>query len=238
MCVSAQLQIEFEAGQRWHNRRVTEEIFGRKPIYAASCFDRPAWPVITAQEPDTLQLMNWCYLPPHAASEPIKFIAEYSTYNAKCENVYTGRLYRHAMEQRHRCLIPVTGFYEHRHVGKLRIPYLVQPIDGGVWFFAGIYNAESRTYAIVTTEANDLMAQIHNARKRQPVILPPGFQEQYLENDFDADTFPRFCAPMPHQVMQYHTVSKLLTARGVDRNVPAVAEPFAYPEVPPIELAA
>lgn len=238
MCVSMQLVIEFDHFGAAANRRILEEVQRLTPYHSASVFDRPAWPVVTAQEPAVVQAMQWGYLPPHAQGDPVKFIAAFGTYNARCENVYTGKLYRDAMEQKLRCLVPVTGFYEHRHVGKLKVPYLIRPTSGGIWWFAGIYQPATRTFSLVTTEANDLMRQIHNSAARQPLILPEGYAQAYLESDFDEKSFTDFAVPLPHQVMQYHTVSKLLTARGVDRNVPEVSAPFTYEGLPPIELAA
>jgi putative SOS response-associated peptidase YedK len=33
---------------------------------------------------------------------------------------------------------------------------------------------------MVTTAANDLMAEIHNTKKRMPVILPPDYESHWL----------------------------------------------------------
>ena len=45
-----------------------------------------------------------------------------------------------------------------------------------------------KSYSIVTTEANELMAEIHNNKKRMPVILEPDQEENWLKgeeiNDF------------------------------------------------------
>ena len=51
--------------------------------------------------------------------------------------------------------------------------------DNELFTFAGLYsdwknpltNQIIRTYTIITTEANELMAQIHNSKKRMPVVL-------------------------------------------------------------------
>jgi putative SOS response-associated peptidase YedK len=73
-----------------------------------------------------------------------------------------------------RCLIPASGFYEWKAVGKAKVPHFVRPIGGGIFIFAGISSewagpdGELETGAIVTTEANSLIQPIHN---RMPVIL-------------------------------------------------------------------
>ena len=239
MCVNMQLTLEFDHFGVAANKRILDEVQRRwERKWSASTFDRPLWPVVTAQEPDVVQAMQWGYLPPHVESDPVKFIATYGTYNARCENVYTGKLYAEAMQQKLRCLVPVTGFYEHRHVGKLRIPYLIQPKESAFWYFAGIYNAATRTFSVVTTEANELMRQIHNSAARQPLILPGGFAEAYLEKVFDDNRFVDSAEHSPHHSELFRTGFKLLTARGVDRNVPEVAAEFVYEGLPPIGLAA
>jgi putative SOS response-associated peptidase YedK len=62
--------------------------------------------------------------------------------------------------------------------------------------FAGIYNQwvnkltgeTLNTFAMLTTEANPLMAEIHNSKKRMPVILTPQNESLWLaginKNDF------------------------------------------------------
>lgn len=237
VCYTAQLQLEVDAlAVKW-NKRILAEVRGIQKYYMASAFDRPQWPIVTAQQPEDLQAYQWGFVPPWA-KDPQKIAM--STGNARVEEVFSKSTYREAAEEGWRCLVPVTGFYEHRHVsnGKLKIPYILRPKYGELWYLGGIYHPATKTYSILTTEANDLMAQIHNSAKRQPVIIAPVFHEAFLHDRFDQKQLADFCAPMPSEVMDYHTVSKLLTQKGVDRNVPAVAEPFDYPGLPPIHLAA
>ena len=78
-----------------------------------------------------------------------------------------------------RCIIPVKGFYEWQHVGNDKIPWYIYHSENEILSLAGIYDDWTETttgeifttFSIVTTEANDLMAEIHNSGKRMPVIL-------------------------------------------------------------------
>lgn len=81
-----------------------------------------------------------------------------------------------------RCLVIVDGFYEWQwldKVGKSKQKYLITHKQDEPFAFAGLYNDWlnpatgdiRRTYTIVTTEANELMAEIHNNKKRMPVSL-------------------------------------------------------------------
>ncbi|MFN8331942.1 MAG: SOS response-associated peptidase family protein [Saprospiraceae bacterium] len=39
------------------------------------------------------------------------------------------------------------------------------------------------TYALLTTEANELMSVIHNSKKRMPVIVRPDEYDKWLDNE-------------------------------------------------------
>jgi putative SOS response-associated peptidase YedK len=74
--------------------------------------------------------------------------------------------------------------------------------------FAGLYNDWlnpatgdiRRTYTIVTTEANELMAVIHNNKKRMPVSLTPEREELWLNGveteEFKNDSIDLLATPV------------------------------------------
>lgn len=75
-----------------------------------------------------------------------------------------------------------------RSEGKQKQKYLIQPKDQDIFAFAGIYsnwrnpqiNHLISSYSILTTEANELMSEIHNNKKRMPVILKKEDWNQWL----------------------------------------------------------
>lgn len=76
-------------------------------------------------------------------------------------------------------IIPVSGFYEWRHFKKKTYPYFIHPEDLSFFQLAGIWEEWTdketgeikRTCSIITTAENPLMEQIHNTKKRMPLIL-------------------------------------------------------------------
>lgn len=116
---------------------------------------------------------------------------KFTTLNATGENLFERKTYKQAAEKR-RCLVPVTGFFEWRHYrpeGAKKdqaYPYYIEA--GELAMLAGIWqpwtDQESgetiNTMSIVTTEANELMRQIHNTKLRMPTILTPELQEEWL----------------------------------------------------------
>jgi putative SOS response-associated peptidase YedK len=125
--------------------------------------------------------LHWGLIPSRAKDKKIA----YSTINAKAETVATKPAFRSAYKKR-RCLVIADGFYEWRTEGKAKLPMLFQ-VDGGEPFaFAGLWEwwgggdkpVESCT--ILTTEPNELAAQVHN---RMPVILDKEDYEAWLSGE-------------------------------------------------------
>ncbi len=103
--------------------------------------------------------------------------------------------YRSAWRNSRRCLIPATGFYEWQVVGNdgPKQPWHIQHKTQTIMSLAGLweqgYTDDGEVYescTIVTTEANELMAEIHNTNKRMPVIVDPEDREVWLSEDHDA----------------------------------------------------
>lgn len=75
-----------------------------------------------------------------------------------------------------RCIVLADGFYEWMPspTGKGRkVPFFIHAKDGGPLALAGLYAAAKdgtpRSFALLTTEANALVARVHD---RMPVIIP------------------------------------------------------------------
>ena len=112
--------------------------------------------------------------------------------NARAETVAEKPSFRNAFRHR-RCLVPMNGFFEWQKRGIYKKPYFIALGDKRVMAVAGLWErwegaggppVESCT--LLTTEANELIAPMHN---RMPVIVAPGNFELWLnvpEQDFAA----------------------------------------------------
>ena len=174
--------------------------------------------------------------------------------NAKGENLFVndkGRLsmYREGALNG-RCLVLSSGFYEWKHIpviGKKgqelkqtqKIPYRIGVANDSEYFFmAGVsreWTNENReqsadTFAIVTTKANDLMQQIHNTKKRMPVILPENLAYEWLFGKLDEKRITEIATTQyPSNEMSACSISKdFITALNHQ-------EPFEYADLPPLE---
>ena len=111
--------------------------------------------------------------------------AGFSTINAKAETLTTSPVFREPF-QRRRCLVPAEWFYEWAKTGpKTKQPYAIALKDHSLFAFAGLWERwkdkatgqRIETYAIVTTDPNELMEPLHD---RMPVILAPKDYERWL----------------------------------------------------------
>ena len=122
-------------------------------------------------------------------------IPKYSTANARSETMTSAASYRAAWRNGRRCLIPATGFYEWQVIGNGRPkqPWHIWHKSQTIMSLAGLwengYTDDGEVYescTIVTTEANELMAKIHNTSKRMPVIVDPDDRDTWLSKDHDS----------------------------------------------------
>jgi putative SOS response-associated peptidase YedK len=172
----------FEAGQReLLTRFQIEQVVEQLPI-SFNVVPGMTMPVVVRESPNRLELMEWGFLPrwakePRGVRRPI---------NARAETVATTPMFRNAFRSQ-RCLVPARGFYEWQQTPSGKQPYWIRLPGGELFGFAGLWEAwrdrhgeEVRSYTIITTAPNELMAPIHN---RMPVILPRDAEELWLNPD-------------------------------------------------------
>ena len=166
---------------------VVNDLLNFQPGEHYNGFAYPKTPVITNKEPQSIQQLQWGLIPHWAKDDTIK---QY-TLNAKIETLTEKPSFRNSVNQR--CLVIADGFYEWQWLdakGKQKQKYLIGLPDNELFAFAGIWaewvSTETgeikRTYSIVTTEASGIMREIHNSKKRMPVILTPHNEQLWLQN--------------------------------------------------------
>ncbi|MBL8849492.1 MAG: SOS response-associated peptidase [Planctomycetaceae bacterium] len=137
--------------------------------------------------------------------------------NARGDTVAVKPAFRSAFKKR-RCLIAADGFYEWQALEGRKQPHHIRLRDGRPFAFAGLWErwGDIESCAIITTEANDLIATIHD---RMPVILPPDAWDAWLMPDGGNTELLR---PYPPEEMELHPVS--LTVNNPRNDTPACLE--------------
>lgn len=163
------------------------------------------------------------------------------TFNARGETILDKPSFR-APARKRRCLVPVDGFFEWRSANGRKYPYFVHRTDGAPFALAGLWDTwavpetggELCTFTVVTTEANPLMAAVHNTKKRMPVILPRAAEAAWLDLRLPETEISGLCAPYPDTDLEAHPVSRLASDARAERDRAEVVEPAQYPDLPPL----
>lgn len=207
--------------------------------YIVNGFDHPFMPVITNDNPENISFFKWGFLPSTVESQEQanEFLGKYNTLNAKSEEASNSYLYGESFNNR-RCLVLCSGFFEWRKVKKDKIPYYITLKDDEMFVFAGIWNETkdkngqtTKTFSILTVEANELMATVHNTKKRMPLILSPESASQWLRNDITEDELNSIIKPIPSDNLKAHSIKKFMPAQAKNLNTSDLIAYYNYPEV-------
>ena len=207
-----------------------------RPSYYYHAFGLPAIPAICSVNPSRIQLLKWGLIPAWTKSIDEANIIRYRTFNARSESITTKPSFSSSFRSK-RCIIPVKGFFEWQHVGNEKIPWYVYHAENEVLSIAGLYDdwIENNTgevfstFSIVTTEANDLMAHIHNSGKRMPVILDKHSESRWVDLSTSPTDALNLLYPSPSEILKAHTISPLINDRSSNRNTPELIQPYNYP---------
>jgi len=94
--------------------------------------------------------------------------------------------------------------------------------------FAGIYNTIDRdfyTCSIITSEANDFFAEVHNKKKGMPLVLEPNFEGEWLNPNLNDNGIQEILdTGFMREPFKAHPVTKDLYKRGIDTNTPKILE--------------
>jgi len=146
--------------------------------------------------------------------------------NARADRLQESPAFRGAFEER-RCIVPADGFFEWVGEKRDRRPIWYHRLDRGLIFFAGLYESWrvkpgewQRTFTIVTTGPNDVIAPVHD---RMPVILPPERVDDWLTPSTKPADLMALLVPAPNTLLEPTFVSP--RANSVKNDDPGVLEP-------------
>jgi len=213
--------------------------FDRK--YHAGAFDNPKLPVITNENPEQVDLFNWGLIPFWVKDIKSAEQIRERTANARCETIFEKPSFRHLAGKKH-CLVISDGFFEWRWYNGKNYPYYIYLKNHEPFAMAGLWdswinkstNEEIKTYTIITTDANPLMAMIHNKKKRMPVILKKEDYKTWIDKNIGKEQTMNLLQPFEQNEMDAYTISKLITAKEENPNVPDVLKPFQYNSLEPL----
>lgn len=163
-------------------------------------------PTILQHSPNHVEMMYWGLIPfwEEKKEKPKGLI------NIR-DDTLINKSWGHKYLQFQRCLVPATGFYEWKRTQNEKIPYNFKLKDEKYFSFAGLYseveNKEGsvRCYAIITTDANEIMKSVHS---RMPVILSKEDENIWLNPDnVEIDQLKKMLKPYSSDKMEKYPIS-------------------------------
>jgi len=162
-------------------------------------------PTILNANPYVITVSAWGFRPEWADWRDVTPVI-----NARAETVASKPYFWQAFQTK-RCLVLADGFYEWQRTGKGKRPYRITLKTGEPFAFAGLWSmgrdGQGRpwsTFAMITTEANRLVAQIHN---RMPVILHPEDEAIWLNPEASPAQVQACLKPYPASLLRMTPVS-------------------------------
>lgn len=136
-------------------------------------------PVVTKQNKnEVINLFKWGF--------PINKGKNSCLINARGETLHQKVTFMNLLMNK-RCLIPASGFYEWKTVGKTKHKYVIKPQVKDFFYMAGLYNTfidlqgnPYTSFVIITTEANEQISSIHH---RMPLILSKAEEKERWVNN-------------------------------------------------------
>ncbi len=225
-----------EVAQRYNIKVIPELQFN--PIFHSSGFVYPNWLTITNFNNDSIELMSWGLIPKWAQSREKANEIKSMTLNAMSETAFEKPSFKDSFKT-NRCLIPSTGFFEWKEVGGKKYPYFIYDKSSEIFSMAGIWQEWVdkitgeifKTFSILTKPANKLMAEIHNTKKRMPVILPIEVEKTWINSNLNVEQMKEILNENYTLNLEARTISKTITAKGINTNVPEISNPFYYQEL-------
>lgn len=200
-----------------------------------------------------VHMMEWGCIPYYIQDE-MQFVRQRaSMLNARSERILNDPASYWFKIRERRCLIPVSGIYEHREIRgwSKKVPYYISIKEAPVFFLPGLYSVAELpdldtgelikrfSFTMVTRAANNLMQQIHNSGNnagRMPLFLPLNMAHEWLGN-LNEERYRQLLAyEMPNDALNYHTV---FTIRGSKPHPQQKQknEPYTWAKLPELHTS-
>ena len=176
-----------------------------------------------------------------------------SMVNARSEKILEDkRSFWHRIRKT-RCLVPVTGIYEHREIAgwKNKVPYHISLKGRDMFSLPGLYHYNTKMpsdpetgemrgmFTLITRAANGVMRQIHNGgpnAHRMPLFLPEDLERQWLDPNLGDEGIAKILGyEMPSDQIVYDPVFSIRGRSPRPDGMPKNAH-YEWAGLPEVEI--
>lgn len=200
--------------------------------YHVSGFDQPLLPVTLTSDPASITEARWKLLPfwVKTEAEGKKYA---NTLNADCSGIFEKKSYAPFI-LKNKGLLYVDGFYEPHKVAGVKETenYFIYQPDHSVFTLGIVYapwtdketGEHLMTFSVITVPANPLLEEIHNVKKRMPLVIPETSRQGWLDAKTKEET-AAFFQPYDGELMAHKTI-RVTGLHGRDTNTAEIQQPI------------
>lgn len=227
MCYHVATPSQTKLKKKYPKKDIT---YNEKEIYHVSGFVRPYLPVELNQDKGVIKAARWKLLPfwVKTEAEADKYA---NTLNADGDTIFEKASYKSYIKK-YRGLLYVNGFYEpHKVKGQKETDnYYIYTPQKEIFTLGVVYSEwtdqetgeQYPTFSIITTAANEMMEEIHNVKKRMPLVIAEDKRSEWL-NATDPAEIKMLMQPYDGD-LQAHKVYRVTGARGENTNKPEIQQ--------------
>jgi len=182
MCFNATIMTPLEVAQKEYNLRVSNDFkyvgYGEYKV----AFTHPFLPIIL--ENRVLSLGKWGLIPSWVREcKKSEEIVKY-TLNARIETLREKPSFKGSVEHG-RILIIFDGFYEWKDEGSSKTPFYISHNQGKPLLALGLVSPWGgvNTFSLITTDAQGIMAEVHNSKQRMPFFVDGSDIDIWLDSN-------------------------------------------------------
>ena len=161
--------------------------------------------VVIAAPAPRMSFLRWGLVPAWASGPQAK-----PQINARAETLADKPFFRESFRWR-RALVPADGWFEWPKRGADKAPRLFRLKSGAPFAFAGLWEAGS--FALVTVDANPLVARIH---ERMPAVLARGDEAVWLDPQTRPERLRELLLPYPSELLDVRRVGGRIGDASLD----------------------
>lgn len=193
--------------------------------------------------------MEWGILPTFISDPKLQTDRRRNMVNARSERILEDHKSYWYRLRNQRCLIPVSGTYEHRKISgwTKKAPYYITEKGRNIVYIPGLYQWHETigplgepermgSFALITRTANEVMKQIHNDgpnKHRMPLFLTEELERHWLDDLDEAAIQEVFSYEIQPDGLEYYPV---YTLRGYPTRPDKRHryEPYHWDGLPPL----
>ncbi len=140
--------------------------------------------------------------------------------NARGETVAEKPAFRTAFRT-HRCIVPVSGFFEWKRQGKIKVPHYIHSAQGEPLALGGLWAVwhdpqsgdSHETFTILTVPANEDVCALHD---RMPLILNDADDSRWVDTQTSVDLLGSLIRPYADGQLISYPVSTIVNSPSND----------------------